>query len=152
MNRFCAYIKPVENANSHNTVKIEAKIEERAFAQQIFDDAVKQNKAAILGQVDKAAPDIFEISLGAIPIGHLVEVEYDYLLDAALTDAPVTEMRDTETAMAKETLLHIPMTTKARYVNSYSTSAIHNSHSNRDRDMSISISQSLKYFAVRPKI
>jgi len=112
MNRFYAEIKPSVNANEQNTIKIVANIEERREAQRIFDNALEEGKSAVLGKKNSRATDAFEISLGGIPANHLVEVQYDYLLENAITETPAEDMRNGSGGL--EQRLYIPLVLRNR--------------------------------------
>ena len=117
MNRFVARIFPQGEAQTaSNTVTITAKIEDIKLAEQQFNDARADDKAAVLTKLDEHATDSFIIELGQIPDRHEVSVEFDYFMDLKI--APRVETRGTSTTSHTELIrLFIPMEKKGRYFN-----------------------------------
>ena len=58
----------------------ETKLEEKAKAEEQFEDAMKSGKEAAMGRMEKTG-DIFQISLGNLDAHDSVRVEFVYLAE-----------------------------------------------------------------------
>ena len=120
MNKFVAKIIPLnpemtEIERKEKTISIIAKIEELEEAREMFEKAKRENKAAVLTELDSAATDSFICKLGSIPPNCEVNCEFSYFME--LKEENISKLRSENNIENSKTVrLHIPMSYKKRFV------------------------------------
>ena len=123
MNKFVAKIVPLypemsDIERKEKTISIVAKIEELEEARKLFESAKRENKAAVLTELDSAATDTFICKLGSIPPNCEVNCEFSYFME--LKEQNVSKIRSEN---SKTVRLHIPMSYTHRYAGAGSKTA-----------------------------